>query len=202
MSIKSFIFSLLFLTAAYSAPVQATVAIGEKAPGFSLSGHDGKTYALSDYEGKAVVLEWYNHECPFVRKHYDSKNMQDLQQRYTGKDVVWFTVISSAEGKQGYFDAAGAAANLAKEAGSPTAVLLDPKGETGNAYGASTTPHMYILNTNHELVYMGAIDSVKSGNPDDIQNATNYVSRALDEMMEGKSVSQPVTTPYGCSIKY
>lgn len=180
---------------------QASVKVGEAAPNFSLPGDDGKTHSLADYKGKTVVLEWTNADCPFVKKHY-AGNMQALQKAYTAKDVVWLSVISSAPGKQGHVDAAGAAA-LSKERGAtPTRVLLDDKGTVGRLYDAKTTPHMYVVDGSGKLAYAGGIDSVASADAADIPTATPYVKNALDEVLAGKAVTVATTKPYGCSIKY
>lgn len=180
----------------------AAASVGTKAPAFSLPGSDGKTHQLSDYAGKVVVLEWFNRECPYVQKHYESKNMQRLQQDYAGRGVVWLTVNSSAAGKQGHATAAGAVATVAELGAAPTAVLLDESGTVGRAYGAKTTPHMYVIGTDGTLVYQGAIDDDPSFKQDGIATARNYVRQALDETLAGKPVSEPTTTPYGCSVKY
>lgn len=180
---------------------QAAVKVGEPAPAFSLPGDDGKTHALADYRGKTVVLEWTNDGCPFVKKHY-AGNMQSLQKTYTAKDVVWLSVVSSAPGKQGSVDAAGAKALTQSRGAAPTSVLLDPTGEVGRLYDAKTTPHMYVIDGKGKLVYAGAIDSNPSADPADIPAATPYVKNALDETLAGKPVTVAVTKPYGCSIKY
>ncbi|HWP64564.1 MAG TPA: thioredoxin family protein [Candidatus Limnocylindria bacterium] len=191
-----------FAALGLGAAAAAAVTTGQPAPAFSLPGSDGKTHALADYAGKIVVLEWFNRECPFVKKHYESQNMQQLQREYTGRNVVWLTVISSAPGKQGHATASQAAA-IAKELGAaPTAVLLDEQGSVGRAYGAKTTPHMYVIGKDGTLLYQGAIDDDPSAQRDGVATAKNYVRRALDETLAGKPVSEPVTTPYGCSVKY
>lgn len=182
--------------AAHAAP-----KVGEPAPAFSLPAEDGKTYSLADYKGKTVVLEWTNAECPFVKKHY-AGNMQSLQKTYTGKDVVWLSINSSAPGKQGAVDAAGAAAIVKAKGAAPTHVLLDPKGEVGKSYDAKTTPHLFVIDKTGKLVYAGGIDSEPSADPADIAKATPYVKNALDEVLAGKPVTTSVTKPYGCSIKY
>ncbi|MDP3858637.1 MAG: thioredoxin family protein [Stagnimonas sp.] len=181
---------------------QAGVKLGEPAPAFSLPGDDGKTHALADYQGKTVVLEWTNDGCPFVKKHYGSGNMQSLQKTYTGKGVVWLSMISSAPGKQGHVDAAGAAALSKARGAAPTEVLLDDQGTVGRLYEAKTTPHLYVIDSSGKLVYAGGIDSVASADADDIPTATPYVKNALDEVLAGKAVTVASTKPYGCSIKY
>jgi len=193
---------MLVLAAAFGATTaQAVPKVGEPAPAFSATDSNGKTVQLSDYRGKFVVLEWSNAECPFVKKHY-SGNMQSLQKEETAKGVAWLTVISSAPGKQGNVD--GAQANrLTKERGAaPTAVLLDPSGKIGHAYDAKTTPHLFVVDPKGTLVYMGGIDSIASADAEDIPAAKPYVKLALAEAMAGKPVTEAVTKPYGCSIKY
>jgi len=182
----------------------ASVSPGDKAPDFDLKGHDGKSYKLSQVlDGKTtVVLEWFNNECPYVEKHYGTGNMQKLQTTYTGKGVKWFSVISSAEGKQGYRDAASATATRNERKQTSTAVLLDPSGEVGKAYGAKTTPHMYVINKEGSVVYAGAIDDNPSFQKDTVAGAKNYVVAALDATLAGKEVEENSTKAYGCSVKY
>jgi peroxiredoxin len=181
---------------------QAAVKVGESAPAFSLTGADGKAHALSDYQGKVVVLEWTNHECPFVKKHYKSGNMQSLQKAFTAKDVVWLSVITGKKGKQGVVSPGKARELTAERGAAPTAVLFDPAGDVGRAYGARTTPHLYIIGKDGRLLYAGGIDSIDSSDADDIPKATPYVKLALNEILAGKPVSTPTTKPYGCSVKY
>ena len=174
---------------------------GEKAPAFKLPGLS-KEVSLSDYKDKVVVLEWLNHGCPFVRKHYDSGNMQALQKKYTDKGVVWLSIISSAPGKQGHVDSAGALKDKTANKASPTDILLDPTGEVGKLYGAKTTPHMYIINKDGNLVYQGAIDDKADTEKDSIPTSKNYIATALDEVMAGKKVTAHTTKSYGCAVKY
>jgi hypothetical protein len=162
----------------------------------------GKTVKLSDYLGKTVVLEWTNHECPFVRKFYDGGTMQALQQNAAKNGIVWLSVISSAPGKQGHVTPAQANEITASRKAAPAAVLLDESGALGRLYDARTTPNMFIINKKGTLVYAGAIDSNPSSDPKDIPAATNYVTQALGEMAEGKAISVATTKPYGCSVKY
>ncbi len=173
-------------------------------PDFSLQGHDGKTYKLSEVlvEGKHVVLEWFNNDCPYVKKHYDSGNMQKLQKEYTDKGVKWFTIVSSAQGKQGYMDVKAAAQNKMDRKQNATAILLDPTGEVGKLYGAKTTPHMFVISPKGDQVYSGAIDSDSSYRPEAIAKSKNYVVAALEASMNGKKVEKPTTKPYGCGVKY
>ncbi|QDH70291.1 thioredoxin family protein [Marilutibacter alkalisoli] len=195
---------LLAVMVAVPAVAFADAVPGQPAPAFSLVDASGKTHRLSDYTGKWVVLEWFNKDCPYVKKHYlGSDNMQATQAAATAKGVEWLTVISSAEGKQGHL-APAAALDVAREyklaASAP--FLLDASGTVGKAYGAKTTPHMYIIDPQGTVVYAGAIDSNNSANPATIAGATNYVTAALDEAMSGKQVSIPATQPYGCTVKY
>jgi len=180
----------------------AGVEIGKDAPNFKLTDTYKSSQALSDFEGKYVVLEWVNHDCPFVLKHYNSGNMQGLQKNYTEKGVTWLSIGSSAEGKQGYFSPEIWNQLTQKKEASPSAVLLDSKGKVGKQYGAKTTPHMYVIDPEGVLIYQGAIDSVRSADPADIANATNYVQMALDQSMAGEEVENPSTKSYGCSVKY
>ena len=176
--------------------------VGSAAPEFSLPDSNGKTHSLSQYKGKYVVLEWFNPECPFVKKHYGSGNMQKLQQEFTSKGVVWLTVDSNAPGSEGSVDAAQANKIMADWKTHQTALLLDPEGKAGRAYGAKNTPDMIVINPEGKIVYEGAIDSKASPNPADIPMSTNYVKVALDESLAGKPVSTPSSRPYGCSVKY
>lgn len=180
----------------------ADAAVGEPAPDFTLPDSNGKNHTLSDYSGKIVVLEWLNHGCPFVQKHYNSGNMQELQRMAGEKGIVWFSVISSAPGKQGYCTPDEANETVREKNASPAAVLLDPEGTVGKMYGAKTTPHMYIIDKEGVLVYNGAIDDIRSTNVEDIAKAKNYVRMALDELLAGKEVSVKTSEPYGCSVKY
>jgi len=184
-----------------AAPLFA-VKVGDPAPDFQGTDSQGRTEQLSSYKGKYVVLEWHNNGCPFTQKHYESGNMQNLQKEWTAKGVVWFTIISSAPGKQGYVTAEQENAYLAKVHAAPTAAILDPKGNIGHLYGAKTTPQLVIIDPAGKLVYDGAIDDKPSTDPSDIPGSRNYVNLALTELMGGKPVSVPVSQPYGCSVKY
>lgn len=174
---------------------------GQPAPEFSLQDINGKPVSLGKLRGKYVVLEWINHGCPFVKKHYNSGNMQALQKEFTAKGVVWLSICSSAEGKQGHMKPS-AWRKVAKEKGAATAILLDEWGEVGNLYRAKTTPHMFVIDPTGLVIYQGAIDDTPSTDPADVKGAKNYVRLALDEAMEGKPVSNPTTKPYGCGVKY
>lgn len=188
---------LSLLTIAASA-----VKVGDPAPDFTATDSNGQSRHLADFKGKYVVLEWHNQGCPYTRKHYASGNMQALQKQWTGKGVVWFTVISSAPGAQGYVTAAEENDYVNKMNAAPTAVLLDPDGRLGHLYAAKTTPHMFIIDPNGALIYNGAIDDHPTSEQSDIPNSKNYVSTALTEAMSGKKVSDAATRPYGCSVKY
>lgn len=187
---------------ALSTGVQAEVVNGQPAPDFALKDPAGQSHKLSDYKGKHVVLEWVNHGCPFVVKHYDSRNMQGLQKESVGQGVVWLAICSSAEGKQGHHTAEEWQKVNQEKGFAGTAVLLDTDGKVGRQYGAKTTPHMYVINPEGVLVYQGAIDDKPSTDQDDIPGAKNYVRAALAEARAGKPVSQGQTKPYGCGVKY
>jgi hypothetical protein len=176
--------------------------VGAPAPAFSARDTYGRTYKLSDLRDRWVVLEWHNQGCPYVRKHYDSGNMQKLQKTWTEKGVIWLTVISSAPGMQGHVTAEEANGYVKASKASPTAVLLDPSGELGHLYEALTTPHMYVINPKGVLIYNGAIDNRPSTELSDVAGAVDYVSAALAEAMAGKPVAIPTSRPYGCSVKY
>ena len=176
--------------------------VGTTAPDFSLTDAKGETHSPSQYKGKYVVLEWFNPECPFVKKHYGSGNMQKLQEEYTSKGVVWLTIDSNAPGSEGNLSADAAGKVVTGWKTRQTALLLDPEGKAGRAYGAKNTPNMVVINPEGKIVYEGAIDSKATPNPADIPNSTNYVKVALDESLAGKPVSTSTTKPYGCSVKY
>jgi len=182
--------------------VFAAPQVGQPAPEFTLKDSNGKSHNLSDFKGKFVVLEWLNHGCPFVQKHYNGGNMQGLQKEYTGKDVVWLSIVSSAPGKQGHMSPEET--NKAKEekGSAATAILIDEDGTVGKLYDAKVTPELYVINPEGTLLYMGAIDDKKSVDAADVAGAKNYVKQALDEAMAGKPVSEPTTAAYGCSVKY
>ena len=183
------------------APVFAA-RVGDPAPTFTATDSNGKTVSLADCKGKFVVLEWHNQGCPYVKKHYNSGNMQKLQKEWTAKGVVWLTVSSSAPGKQGHVDGVKADALMKEKAGAPTAVLLDHDGKAGKAYGAKTTPHMFVIDAKGTVAYAGGIDDKPSTEQADIATAKNYVSAALAEVTAGKAVTTATSQPYGCSVKY
>jgi peroxiredoxin len=184
----------------------ATVAIanapaGKPAPTFTVTDLAGKTVNLADYKGKTVVLEWTNFGCPFVQKHYQSGNMQALQKKY-GNDVVWLAVNSTNKDSSDWTAAPLLTAQLKQFGAAPAAYLVDEPGKVGMAYGAKTTPHMFIIDPSGTVVYNGAIDDKRSTNVADVKGAKNYVVAALDEMKAGKPVSTATTSPYGCTVKY
>ena len=176
--------------------------VGSAAPDFSVTDSKGKTQSVSQYKGKYVVLEWFNPECPFVKKHYNPGNMQKLQKEFTDKGVVWLAIDSSAPGKEGNLTPEQAEKKMTEWKTHATALVLDQDGKAGQAYGAKNTPHMFIINPEGKIIYAGAIDSKATPNPADISSSTNYVKVALDESMAGKPVSTASTRPYGCSVKY
>lgn len=176
--------------------------VGAKAPAFSLTDIEGKSHSLADYAGKVVVLEWTNYGCPFVKKHYNSGNMQALQKAAAGKEVVWLSICSSAPGKQGSMSAAEWQSAVESKGVSASAVLLDESGAVGRLYGAIATPHMYVIDADGVLAYDGAIDSIASANQSDIAKAENYVTAAIDALLAGKAVEKSKSKPYGCAVKY
>ena len=180
----------------------AQAVVGSPAPNFTATDSHGQTHTLSEYRGKYVVLEWHNQGCPYTKKHYVSGNMQSLQKEWTAKGVVWFTVISSAPGQQGYVTDAEENAYLAEMHAAPTAVLMDPEGKLGHLFSAKTTPEMYVIDPEGKLIYEGAIDDHATPDPSDIRGADNYLNDALMEAMSGKPVAHAYTRSYGCSVKY
>ena len=199
MRFKIGVLSAMFLIAGLAA-AQAT--LDKPAPNFTGQGSDGKMYTLADYRGKFVVLQWYNRDCPFIHKHYDSGNMQKLQDTYGKKGVIWFEILSSAPGKEGYMTAAEAQENRGKNGTKSIATLVDPEGTIGKLYAAKSTPHMFVIDPKGILIYQGAIDDHATADASDIPSSKNYVVAALDEAMAGKPVSNPSTRPYGCGVKY
>lgn len=194
--------TLALAAATFTTQAFATVTVGAPAPDFSLTDSNGKVETLSQYKGKTVVLEWNNPGCPFVHKHYESGNIPKQQAAAAAAGVIWLTINSGAEGKQGHLDAAGASAFIAQYHASPTAYLFDGDGKVGHLYGAKTTPHMYVIDAAGMLRYIGGIDSIASTDQDDIAKATQYVPQVLAELRAGKPVSVATSAPYGCSVKY
>lgn len=197
----------LFLGGAAAALLPATAFaagpdIGKPAPLFTAVDSNGKTWSLAELKGKVVVIETTNHDCPYVRKHYTARNMQDQQREAAAKGVVWLTSASSSTGEQGFVTAAQANELTKSRDAAPAGVLLDPQSRIAKAYGATVTPHMYIIDANGILVYKGGIDSIPSSNVADIPKAKQYVRVGLDEVLAGKPVAESSTRPYGCSLKY
>ena len=185
-----------------AAPEAGDVAPGTTAPEFTLTAASGETVALADLRGKTVVLEWLNYGCPYVNKFYEAGEMQRLQAEYAGDDVVWLAVVSSAPGEQGHYDGPKMISETEKRGGNATAVLLDPTGETGRAYGAKTTPQMFVISPEGTVVYNGAIDDKPVTNPESLDGATNYLVGAMTALAEGREADPDRTEPYGCSVKY
>lgn len=183
-------------------PVHAAVEIGQPAPEIEAVDTNGNPFKLSDHKGKIIVLEWSNHNCPFVVKHYGSGNMQAVQKTAMENGVEWITIVSSAPGRQGHVDAEEANAITAEAGASITAKILDESGEIGKRYDARTTPHMFVIGEDGNVAYAGAIDSKSSPNPKTIEGATNYVTAAIDNLKAGEPVEISQTKPYGCSVKY
>jgi peroxiredoxin len=201
---RRFIFySTLFAVLALGSPLLILAAkVGQPAPDFTGTASNNQSYHLADYHGKFVVLEWHNNGCPYTQKHYNSGNMQKLQKQWTAQGVVWFTILSSAPGKQGYVDANAENTYMAKMGAAPTAALLDPTGAIGHSFDAKTTPQMVVINPQGVIIYDGAIDNRPTDDLKDIAGATNYVNLALGEALAGKPVETAATRPYGCSVKY
>jgi hypothetical protein len=186
----------------FAAVAAAVPSVGQDAPDFALKDASGKAVKLSDFRGRFVVLEWTNPGCPFVRKHYDSGNMASTQQDALARGAVWLSINSTERGSYDYVEAPKLVAWQKQRKVQPTATLMDEDGVAGQAYGARTTPHMYIVDPQGRLVYAGGIDSIPSARPDDIAKAVNYVKQGLSEAVAGKPISAATTRPYGCSIKY
>lgn len=175
---------------------------GQPAPAFDVKDIDGKDESLAQYKGKIVVLEWNNPQCPFVKKHYGSHNMQDLQQWALDKGVIWLSINSGAPGKEGYMDADAAKTEIAKVGAHETAYIIDADGSLGKLYGAKATPHMFVVDEQGNLAYAGAIDNQPTADPADIKTADNYVKDAVSSLLTGKQIAVAQTRAYGCSVKY
>ncbi len=201
--IRTAVQSIAVITAVFVAdPAHAAATVGQKAPDFTLTDTAGKTVRLSDFKGKHVVLEWNNPGCPFVRKHYDSANMQVLQKESAGKSVVWLAINSTETGHPDYLAPPKLGQWMVAQKAAASATLMDETGSVGKSYGARTTPHTYLVAPDGALLYAGGIDSIPSARTEDIKTATNYVRQGLNEALAGKPVSQATTRPYGCSVKY
>jgi hypothetical protein len=181
---------------------QATATVGQAAPNFSAKDVNGKAISLADFKGKTVVLEWVNPGCPYVRKHYEGGNMQGTQKEAIGKNAIWIAVNSTGTDHPDYLKPADLAKWMKEQKAPASHTLMDEDGKIGKAYGARTTPHLYIVDGKGMLVYAGGIDSIPSASAADIPKATNYVKVSLTELANGKAVSNNVTRPYGCSVKY
>jgi len=187
-----------------SAQAGNEATVGRPAPNFSLTDMHGKKVSLSDFKGKTLVLEWLNHGCPYVKKHYDSefKNMQSLQKKYVDKGIVWLSIVSSRAGKQGHMNAKKALDTTEEVGAHPTTVLLDADGSVGKLYGAKTTPHMFVISDDGRIAYEGAIDDKPTTKLSSLKDAKNYVSSALDAIMKKEPIEVSYSKPYGCSVKY
>ncbi len=200
-TLLTLIVAFAFIIPAFMANAAAPV-IGEPAPNFKAVDVDGKEFNLADHKGKIVVLEWTNHQCPFVMKHYNSGNMQKVQKAVNEQGVEWVTIVSSAEGRQGYVTPEEAK-KIVQDAGATiTTKILDPSGQIGKLYDAKTTPHMFVIDAEGKLAYAGAIDNKSSPNPSTIEGAENYVLAAVDDLISGNAVRTSNSQPYGCSVKY
>jgi peroxiredoxin len=196
---KALIFAAVFVLSSFAFAAPET---GKPAPDFSVKGADGKTYSLKEFKDKIVVLEWFNKDCPFVKKYYDSKTMQKLQKEATAKGVVWLTIASSQKGKEGFLTEKTGTAVRSDKGMNNTALLLDGGSEVARMYAAKTTPHMFVIDKKGLLAYQGAIDDQPSANPKTLDKAKNYVEAALLSVEKGQPVAEASTTPYGCSVKY
>ncbi len=202
-SMKKTILTLMTICFIGSSGPANAVTVGEDAPDFKTNDVNGAEFSLSAQKGKIVVLEWTNPQCPFVKKQYDSNSMQALQKKYTEAGVVWVSVNSSAEGREGYLASDSEAKKLITDKqASSSFYIRDSIGDIGKSFRATTTPHMFIIDKSGKVVYAGAIDSIPSANKDDVAKAENYVAVALDELLAGKEVTKQNTTAYGCSVKY
>jgi hypothetical protein len=195
----------LLLLLLVTLPVSAAPSgpeVGAPAPGFELPDTYGETHSLEQYRGSWVVLEWLNYGCPYVQKHYRTGNIPGQQEKWIGEGVVWLSIVSSAPGKQGFYEPDAMNEHSARWGNGATAVLLDPEGDVGHAYGARTTPHMFVIDPDGDVVYMGGIDDIPSARDEDLERATQLVDRALAEAIAGDPVTRPTSRPYGCSVKY
>ena len=202
LTVKNIIILTVILASSACFTLDAALDSGQPAPEFTLTDSNGSEHSLSDFRGKYVVLEWTNHSCPFVVKHYKEGHMQAQQKAMTDKGVAWLQIVSSAEGKSGYITEAEAKLIRARSQIHSTAMLLDTSGEVGRAYDARVTPHMYLIDPEGLLIYQGAIDSIRSTRASDIEKANNYLLAAYESAVSGETIENAKTTPYGCGIKY
>jgi len=204
--LKATLTTALATTALVAGTANAKIETGSTVSDMTVTDSNGTAHNLSDIAGKTVLLDWTNHGCPYVKKHYNTAfnngNMQTLQKDAKADDVVWLSIISSAPGKQGYVSGDQANNLTAARSAEPMAVVLDPSGDAGRTFAAKTTPHMYVINADQKLVYQGAIDDNRSSSPKTIAGATNYVTAALASVKAGEEVANSDTAPYGCSVKY
>ncbi len=184
------------------APPLVSPPVNQPAPAFTVSDTRGETHSLDAYRGKWVVLEWFNHDCPYTKKHYKTDNMQALQREYTGKGVVWMSVVSSAPGKDGYVSAADADREMTEKNAAPTLVVRDTAGVLGRMYGARNTPQLFAIDPQGVLRYAGAIDDKPTSRTKDVKGAQNYLKAALDAGLSGRPIAVATTQPYGCEVKY
>ena len=200
--IKKILMSIVAILVLVSGASLAQVTVNQKSPDFTLTDTNGQKHSLADYKGKFVVLEWFNPDCPFVKKHYDSGNIPGLQKQYTAKGVVWLSIDSSAAGEEGNYPPQGLNKFMTDKGAAPTAVFADNDGKVGHLYGAQTTPHMFVIAPDGSLIYQGAIDDTPGADIADLKTAKNYVSAVLEAAMNGKPVAVSTTKSYGCSVKY
>lgn len=197
---KSFLVTLLLVLQTNF--LMAEVSPGQVAPDFSLQDNNGQKFNLGELKGNYIVLEWFNKDCPFVKKHYSSNNMQELQKKYTDQGVKWLVINSSATGKQGHESDSESKKTMLERKASQTKYLMDSDGKVGMLYGAKTTPHIFIIDKNFNVVYTGAIDSIASSDISDIKEATNYVDNTFKHLFANKAVDIKSSKPYGCNVKY
>jgi len=202
LRINQVLMNVIAILILVSGAALAQVTTNQTAPNFTATDTKNQKHSLSDYKGKFVVLEWFNPDCPFVKKHYDSGNIPQLQKQYTAKGVIWLSIDSSAAGEEGNYPPEGLNKFMASKGGVPTAIFADPNGKLGHLYAAQTTPHIFVINPQGNLIYQGAIDDTPSADMADLKTARNYVSAALDAAMNGKPVTVSTTKSYGCSVKY
>jgi hypothetical protein len=202
IAVKKQFLLLLAVSTVLSIPLSAALQTGDAAPAFVLKDTTGAEHSLADFSGEYVILEWTNHKCPFVVKHYRGGHMQALQKEMVDDGAIWLQIVSSAEGKYGYLTAEEGEVLRKKKSMHSTAMLLDSSGTVGRAYGARVTPQMYLISPEGDLLYQGAIDSIKSTRPADIDQAENYLKSAYTRAKAGKPIARPTTVPYGCGVKY
>ncbi len=200
---KHMILSLvIFSLTTFSGLARANISAGQMAPDFALTDINGKPQKLSAYKGKYVVLEWFNSECPFVQKHYESGNMQSLQKKFASKDVVWLTINSTNPNSSNYRDLARSREIAKSWKIHSAALMLDGDGKVGRMFGATATPHMWVIEPSGKVIFAGAIDDKATYRQEDVKTAKNFVASALEDGMAGRAVAVAAAPAYGCSIKY